>query len=52
VKSVTSSRRNSAIAMKQNGLHLASCNATNTILHLAKGSEVTVVFYRHLVCNK
>jgi len=41
----------SAIAMAHNGLHLESCNATYTILHLAQGSEVTLVFYEHLVYN-
>jgi hypothetical protein len=40
-----------AIAMTHNGLHLASCNATYTILHLAQGSEATIVFYKHSVYN-
>jgi len=45
---------NSAIAMTRKGLHLASCNATyiRVILHLAQGSEVTLVFYKHLVYNE
>jgi len=43
---------NSAIAMTHNGLHLASCNATYTILHLAQGSEVALAFYKHLVYDK
>jgi len=42
---------NSAIAMTHNGLHLALCNATYTIYHLTQGSEVTLVFYKHSVCN-
>jgi hypothetical protein len=44
-------KSNPAIAMTHNGLHLALCNATNTIHHLAQRSDVTAVFYKHLVCN-
>ena len=36
---------NSAIAMTHNGLHLASCNAAYTILHLAQGGETTKDIY-------
>jgi hypothetical protein len=37
--------------MTHNGLHLATLNATYTILHLAQGSEVALVFYKHSVYN-
>jgi len=42
---------NSVTTIRHNGLHLASCNATYTILHLAQGSEVTLVFYKYTVYN-
>ena len=41
-----------ANAVKPNGMRIASCNAAYTILHLAQGSKVTLVFYKHLVYNK
>jgi hypothetical protein len=37
--------------MTHNGLHLAAFNATYTIFHLAQGSEVALVFYKHSVYN-